>query len=141
MQRTRMLVLAVVALGLSAVVTYLIYRELNSRMDVEEVPTNQVVIASQVLSVGIPIEPQHLKVLEWPGEPLAGSYSTTDDVLGRGVLFPIQENEPILDAKLTAKGSGAGLAATIPEGKRALAVRVDDVVGSRGPHSYRRSPG
>ena len=133
MQRTRMLVLALVALGLSAVVTYLIYRELNSRMRTEEeVPTNQIVIASQTLAMGIPLEPQHLKVIDWPGEPLGGSYSTTDELIGRGVLFPIQENEPMLDAKLTAKGSGAGLAATIPEGKRALAVRVDDVVGVAG---------
>ena len=132
MQRTRMLVLALVALGLSALVTYLIYRELNSRMQTEEVATNQIVIASQTLTMGIPIEPQHLKVIDWPGEPLGGSYSTTDELIGRGVLFPIQENEPMLDAKLTAKGSGAGLAATIPEGKRALAVRVDDVVGVAG---------
>ncbi len=132
MQRTRMLVLALVALGLSAVVTYLIYRELNSRIQTEDVPTNQIVIASQALSVGVPIEPQHLKVIDWPGEPLGGSYATTDELVGRGVLFPIQPNEPILDAKLTAKGSGAGLAATIPEGKRAVAVRVDDVVGVAG---------
>ena len=133
MQRTRMLVLALVALGLSAVVTYLIYRELNSRIQPEEdLPTNQIVIAAQVLPVGIPIEPQHLKVIDWPGEPLAGSHTTTDELLGRGVLFPIQENEPLLEAKLTAKGSGAGLAATIPEGKRALVVRVDDVAGVAG---------
>ena len=132
MQRTRMLVLALVALGLSAVVTYLIYRELNSRMQTEEVATNQLVIAAVPLKVGVPIEGQHLKVIDWPGEPLEGSYSTTDELVGRGVLFPHQPNEPLLEAKLTAEGSGAGLAATIPEGKRALAVRVNDVVGVAG---------
>ena len=132
MQRTRMLVLALVALGLSAVVTYLIYRELNSRMVTEEAVVNQLVIASQELGVGVPIEPQHLKIIDWPGDPLEGSYSVTDELIGRGVLFPIQKNEPLLDAKLTAPGSGAGLAATIPEGKRALSVRVDDVVGVAG---------
>ena len=132
MQRTRMLVLALVALGLSAVVTYLIYRELNSRMQTEEVATNQLVIASQVLTMGIPIEPQHLKIIDWPGDPLEGSYAETDELLGRGVLFPIQANEPLLDAKLTAPGSGAGLAATIPEGKRALAIKVNNVVGVAG---------
>ncbi len=132
MQRTRMLVLALVALGLSAVVTYLIYRELNSRMVTEEVVTNQLVIASEELGVGVPLEPQHLKIIDWPGDPLEGSYATTDELIGRGVLFPIQMNEPLLDAKLTAPGSGAGLAATIPEGKRALSVRVNDVVGVAG---------
>ena len=132
MQRTRMLVLALVALGLSAVVTYLIYRELNSRMQAEEIPTNQLVIASQQLSVGVPIEPQHLKIIDWPGDPLEGSYAVTDELIGRGILFPIQANEPLLDAKLTAPGSGAGLVATIPEGKRALSVRVNDVVGVAG---------
>ena len=84
MQRTRMLVLAVVALGLSAVVTYLIYRELNSRAQTEEIPTNQIVVAAQLLAVGVPIEPQHLSVIDWPGEPLGGSFSTTDEVIGRG---------------------------------------------------------
>ena len=132
MQRTRMLVLALVALGLSAVVTYLIYRELNSRMQTEEVPTNQLVIAAETLAVGVPIEAHHLKIIDWPGDPLEGSYATTDELIGRGILFPLQTNEPLLDAKLTAEGSGAGLAATIPEGKRALAVRVDDVVGVAG---------
>ena len=132
MQRTRMLVLALVALALSAVVTYLIYRELNSRMQTEEVVTNQLVIAAVPLKVGVPIEAQHLKVIDWPGEPLEGSYNTTDELVGRGVLFPHQPNEALLEAKLTAEGSGAGLAATIPEGKRALAVRVDDVVGVAG---------
>ena len=132
MQRTRMLVLALVALGLSAVVTYLIYRELNARMVTEEVATNQLVVASQQLGVGVPIEAQHLKTIDWPGDPLEGAYATTDELIGRGVLFPIQLNEPLLDSKLTAPGMGAGLASTIPEGKRALAVRVDDVVGVAG---------
>ena len=101
-------------------------------MQTEEGPTNQLVLASQQLSVGIPIEPHHLKVIDWPGDPLEGSYATTDELIGRGILFPIQMNEPLLDAKLTVPGSGAGLAATIPEGKRALAVRVNDVVGVAG---------
>lgn len=133
MQRTRMLILALVALALSAVVTFLIYRELNSRMQTEEVATNRIVVAAQPLTVGMRVEPQHLKVVDWPGEvTLGGSYSTTEEVVGRGVLYPISTNEPVLDAKLAAKGSGAGLAATIPEGKRAVAVRVDDVVGVAG---------
>jgi pilus assembly protein CpaB len=56
----------------------------------------------------------------------------TQDVIGRGVVSTIYQNEPILNTRLAAKGAGAGLAATIPLGKRAVALRVDEVVGLAG---------
>src|SRR5438876_2761836 len=41
-------------------------------------------------------------------------------------------NEPILESKLAASGAGAGLMASIPEGMRAVAVKVNDVIGVAG---------
>ncbi len=55
-----------------------------------------------------------------------------EDAIGRGVIQPIYENEPLLDSRLAAKGAGAGLAAMIPPGMRAVAVRVNDIVGVAG---------
>jgi pilus assembly protein CpaB len=55
-----------------------------------------------------------------------------ENAIGRGVLSDLYQGEPILESRLAAPGSGGGLAATIPEGMRATAVRVDDVVGVAG---------
>jgi pilus assembly protein CpaB len=53
-------------------------------------------------------------------------------VVGRGTIVPIYSGEPILEGRLAARGAGAGLAATIPVGKRAVALRVNEVVGLAG---------
>jgi pilus assembly protein CpaB len=55
-----------------------------------------------------------------------------EDAVGRGVISTIYEGEPVLDSRLAGVGGGAGLAATIPPGMRAVAVRVNDVVGVAG---------
>ena len=52
--------------------------------------------------------------------------------MGRGVVAAIYDGEPILESRLAQKGAGAGLAATIPAGMRAVAVRVNEVVGVSG---------
>ena len=53
-------------------------------------------------------------------------------MIGRGVISDLYQGEPILDSRLAPPGSGGGLGATIPQGMRACAVRVDDVVGVAG---------
>jgi pilus assembly protein CpaB len=52
--------------------------------------------------------------------------------VGRGVLASIYRDEIVLESRLAAKGAGAGLAAMIPPGMRAAAVRVNEVVGVAG---------
>lgn len=48
------------------------------------------------------------------------------------MIATIYSNEPILDGRLAPKGAGAGLAATIPVGMRAVALAVNEVVGLAG---------
>lgn len=133
MTRTRMILLGFFALVLSAVVTYFIQRELSSRLDLEPVQPDEIVVAKVPLQIGMMLEEKHLKTAPWPKEsPVEGSVSNPADIIGRGVLFPIQVNEPILESKLARAGSGAGLAPAIPEGMRALAVPVNNVVGVAG---------
>jgi pilus assembly protein CpaB len=55
-----------------------------------------------------------------------------EDAIGRGVIEPIYMGEPIVESRIAAKGAGAGLAAIIPPGMRAVAVRVNDVAGVAG---------
>jgi pilus assembly protein CpaB len=59
-------------------------------------------------------------------------FENPDELVGRGVIQPIVQNEPLLPAKLASKEAGAGLPPIIPEGQRALSVRVNDVIGVAG---------
>ena len=59
-------------------------------------------------------------------------FTRVEDVANRALITSVAENEPILDSKLASLQSGAGLAATIPEGMRAMSVAVNDVVGVAG---------
>jgi pilus assembly protein CpaB len=66
------------------------------------------------------------------GAPPKGAILKPSDAIGRGVLANIYQGEPIIDTRLAPVGSGGGLAATIPQGMRACAVKVDQVVGVAG---------
>ena len=69
----------------------------------------------------------------WINQPLpAGSSTTKINVINRGVTSIIYAGEPISKNRLAGVGSGGGLAATIPAGMRACAVKVNDVVGVGG---------
>ena len=53
-------------------------------------------------------------------------------MIGRGVTAPTYNQEPLLETRLAPKGAGGGLAATIPHGMRAVAIRTNEVVGVAG---------
>jgi len=61
-----------------------------------------------------------------------GAFSKVEDVLDRPLISNILLEEPVLDGRLAAKGSGLGLAPTIPVGMRAVTVRVNDVASVAG---------
>ena len=62
----------------------------------------------------------------------ANAISNPDDVIGRGLILPVIQNEPILPMKLASKEAGAGLPPSIPPGLRAVSVRVNEVIGVAG---------
>ncbi len=66
-----------------------------------------------------------------PGAP-EGAFSRLQDLVGRGVTTRMMSREPILESRLATKGAGGGLASMIPEGMRAVAIRVNDVAGVAG---------
>jgi pilus assembly protein CpaB len=61
-----------------------------------------------------------------------GAFSKVEEVLDRPVVSNILLDEPLLEGRLAVKGSGLGLAPTIPVGMRAVTVRVNDVAGAAG---------
>ncbi|MGA2264133.1 MAG: Flp pilus assembly protein CpaB [Acidobacteriota bacterium] len=132
MNRNRMLILGVFALMLSALVTYFVYQSVQRRLQPPE-PTTQIVVASQRLALGMRLTEGNVRLASWPKSmTLEGTFTDPKDVVGRGVIVGILTNEPILDSKLAPKEGGAGLTSVIPDGKRAVSLKVDDVIGVAG---------
>jgi pilus assembly protein CpaB len=94
--------------------------------------TAKVVVATRDLEIGTLIKSGDVTTSEVLGTPPADELSKIENVVGRGVVSPIYAGEPVNDRMLARLGSGAGLAATIPPGMRACAVKVDDVIGVAG---------
>lgn len=130
----RLISVLIFAFVVSAGATVLVYRLVASRVTAEakQPVTAQILVAARSLQVGAMITEADLKIGAWAGPLPAGAIVKKEDAIGRGVVAAIYEGEPLLETRLAAKGSGAGLAATIPPGMRAVAVRVNDVVGVAG---------
>ena len=133
-RNTRTLIVLLVAIATAAAATMLVYQAIQRR-PVQQValPQTFVVVAAHPLATGARLAAIDVKLVGWPAEAVVpGSFSKIEDVVDRGVLSNLAENEPLTDAKLAAIGAGAGLPPTIPPGMRALSVRVNDVVGVAG---------
>jgi pilus assembly protein CpaB len=129
----RLLSVLAFAFVVAAGASFLLYRLITQRM-AQNAPlaTNQVVVANRNLAVGTMIKDLDVRTTDWIGTPPPQSARKVEDVVGRGVTGNIYQGELILQTRLAAKGAGAGLAATIPPGKRAVAIRINDVAGVAG---------
>ena len=95
--------------------------------------SKKVVVAAVDIELGSRLNPQLLKTIDWPSGSLpSGAISDPQVLQDRVVKTSILRGEPLLEAKLAPVGSTGGLSAVIPEGKRAITVRVNDVVGVAG---------
>jgi len=95
--------------------------------------TQSIVVAAADLQLGKELKPEDVRMIQFPeGSVPMGTFTSADDIMGRGVISPIVQNEPILSAKLASKEAGFGLPPIIPPGMRAVSVRVNDVVGVAG---------
>ena len=131
---TRTLVVLTVAVLVAGLASLAVYRAIrNIPVRQVEVAQVQVAVAARPISVGTLITPDMVKLVGWPAaSPVAGAFSAVDVVASRGAIVSIAENEPITEAKLASRESGAGMAPTIPPGMRAMSVKVDEVVGVAG---------
>jgi pilus assembly protein CpaB len=115
------------ALVVSSVFYQMTGRSSPSRK-VETTDQKDMVVTARPLSVGIMVKPADVKIVKISaGAFPKGAFSKVEDVLDRPVISNILLEEPILEGRLAAKGSGLGLAPTIPVGMRAVTVRVNDV--------------
>ena len=90
------------------------------------------VVATRDLQIGTLIGPSDVRMGPWAGALPKDALSKLDLALNRGATANIYEGEPVLAERLAAPGSGGGLAAIIPPGMRASAVKVNEVVGLAG---------
>jgi pilus assembly protein CpaB len=118
----------------ATVASLLLYRLLINRPQPAKaaMATTQIVLAARDIDVGSVLKEEDVKLADWPGSVPVGAASKTQDVVGRGITTAIYAKEPIIDSRLAPKGAGGGLAAMIPPGMRAFAIRVNEVVGVAG---------
>jgi pilus assembly protein CpaB len=124
-------VLAAVVFGLIAALS--VSRFLASAQEYTK-NLHNVVIATTEIPVGSRIIAEQLQVAQFPRSVAPdGAFTTIDEnLIGRVAVTKISAREPITESRLAPIGSAAGLVSLIPEGYRAMNVRVDDVVGISG---------
>lgn len=126
MQR-RFLTVILLALLISATASLLLYQALKRRAVEQQPPTTRIVVARQELRVGSVIKEEDVELVAWSGPVPEGAFTELKQVLGRGVVEKVYRGEAVVEGRLAPKGAGGGLAARIPPGMRAFAIRVDDI--------------
>ncbi|HEX8687954.1 MAG TPA: Flp pilus assembly protein CpaB, partial [Pyrinomonadaceae bacterium] len=94
---------------------------------------NTVVVAKVDVPAGTKLIAEQLTTAQFPPNAVPdGTFDSMDKLVGRVAITNIAAREPLTDFKLAPEGSAGGLSAVIPEGFRAMTVKVDDVVGVSG---------
>jgi len=131
----RFLTVLGVSLVFALVVSSVFYQMTAHSSSPKADATNQkdIVVATRPLGVGVMVRASDVKVTKIAAEAFPkGAFSKVEDVLERPVVSNILLDEPVLEGRLAVRGSGLGLAPTIPVGMRAVSVRVNDVAGVAG---------
>lgn len=134
-RRTRpwlMLAIALASGGLAALLALRYLRNQAAPLAAQPVKS-RLVVAARPLPVGTLVSERDVKTIDWSGGAIPLGYvGSVEQVVGRGLVSTVQENEPLLEAKLASKGAGGGLPIIITEGMRALTMRVNEVSGVAG---------
>jgi pilus assembly protein CpaB len=129
----RLLTILLISFLIAGGCALLVYRVVGNRVvAARPVVTTQVVAAATDLKLGTILNQSNLTTVEFKGAIPKDAILKADDAVGRGVISDLYQGEPIVEHRLAPKGSGGGLAASIPQGMRACAVKVDQVIGVAG---------
>src|SRR5579863_5122906 len=133
MNRTRLLMIGVLALGLGLFVSMYVYRSLQAKNGAGGDPGVDVMVAANDLQVGSRVDEHDIKIIRIPAADLPpGAPRKRSEVIGHGVIIPISKGEFILPNRLAQENAGSGLPSLIPPGMRAVSVRVNEVVSVAG---------
>jgi pilus assembly protein CpaB len=95
--------------------------------------SGRIVVAAADISLGQRVTPEMFKLAEWPADSVPkGAFTDPQKLDGRVLKTNVLIGEPMVEARLAPVGTLGGLSAVITEGKRALTVRVNDVIGVAG---------
>jgi len=132
----RLLTVLGMSLAFALVVTVIFYQfssQASGPKKAEKLEMKDIVVTSKPLPVGVTVKPDDIKVSKIPISAFPkGAFSKPEEVIDRPVISNILLDEPVLEGRLAARGSGLGLAPVIPVGMRAVSVRVNEVVGVAG---------
>src|SRR3984893_8172242 len=128
----RLLNILLIAFVIAAACSYIVFRLVGSRLSGTHQTTTHFIAAATDIKLGSVLRDADLTTIEIAGTLPKGAILRREDAIGRGVISNLCLGEPILESRLAAPGSGGGLAATIPQGMRATAVKVNEVVGVAG---------
>ncbi|HSD86208.1 MAG TPA: Flp pilus assembly protein CpaB [Kofleriaceae bacterium] len=125
---------AAIVAGLGAVFLVKVYLDqARRRSAAASVETTSVVVAAKDIPSGQRLEATDLELIRWPaGHTPTGTYTKVDEVIGQTSRDNMVAGEPVLQERLANKDQGQGLAAILDSGARAMAVKVDQVVGIAG---------
>jgi pilus assembly protein CpaB len=138
MKRSQPFILFGLAACMALITSVLVYNWLQRQPKVVEKvigsQTEMVAVAVGDLFWGTKLTPEHIKLVPFPSGSLPeGLFSTIETLQGRVLVSNVKTNEPILESKLAPRGvTAGGVAAVTSMEKRAMAVKVDDVVGVAG---------
>jgi pilus assembly protein CpaB len=125
------LVLAIAAGGVFAFGTYNYVQKIPGQT--VTIPTTRVAVAGSDLDIGAELTADSVRMIEWPSNAApANAITDANQVVGRGLVMPMIQNEPFLELKLAPKDAGSGLPPAIPPGLRAVSVKVNEVIGVAG---------
>jgi pilus assembly protein CpaB len=93
----------------------------------------KIAVAALDIEIGSRISPEQVKMVDWPsGSVPPGAFTEMATLDSRVSKTSLARGEPIIEGKLAPVGSKGGLSSVVAEGKRAMTVRVNDVVGVAG---------
>jgi pilus assembly protein CpaB len=121
------------ALVVGLLVSYTVYNKLRTSTGASNEPLVQVLVAANDIEAGSRLEDRAVRLAAVPQSSVPpGAFTRVAQVHQRGVVLPIVRGDFILPNKLAAANAGSGLPSMIPQGMRAVSVRVNDVVSVAG---------
>lgn len=135
--RRRLALVLIVASIAGLLASALVYRVLKqaSAAGHAQQDTETIVVAGVSMNMAETITPQHVKLLAWPAKSVpSGAVRTLAEAEGRVVRGSIVAGEPLLEGKLAPQLTGKGglMPMLVPEGQRAVTIKVDDAIKESG---------
>ncbi|MBN2575344.1 MAG: Flp pilus assembly protein CpaB [Deltaproteobacteria bacterium] len=129
----RAFVFWVLALAAGGAAAYLIHSYVKDNVTMGAPVVTKVALAAVDLELATTLQLEHVRMVDWPESvPAPNAVHNANDAVGRVLTAKAVKGQILLETMFAPRDSGKGLAALIPPTMRAVAVRVDDVVGVAG---------